>query len=699
MAAAAETDPTSAAGVDANTKFLSLSAGATHSCGIKANSAVACWGDNGNGQSDPTSGIQGVDANTRFLAVSAGTVHSCGIKADGAAACWGFDGHGRASPSSSSQGVDADTRFLSLSAGGNHSCGIKADGAAACWGLNDDGQADPTSGAQSIDANTRFLAVSAGSLHSCGIRADGAAACWGFDGNKEASPPPDSFSRTLDVFRLAERATTLAAQDGGEPVQFNEVTEVEPLHPRLTLREGETTTLALFRVLSGQANPITITLTIGESDKRFLDFKPAQLVISEAGGTATASVTAIDNEDIAVIDPIDIMLSLTGDNARLTPTETITAAIENDDFYTVGFERRAITVEEGASEIAQLSLSPALTGASTVTVALSVSDTRQITVEPEAVVFSATSLSFDVAVSATDDATPEIKDTFTVSPTPLRDIPPAKAGVELTVIVPENDTPTVRVIAERTMISEGELASVFIAADINRELSIDMALSGPTGIQSRAVFAPPSLTLGPDNPSALFSILAVPNEEPQAADIAFNIDLTTAFSPQPELPSLTFTIPPNDLAAHASSAVEFTLENKEAIQTMTIDITPPLRGDKSFVVSSDDPRLVVKTGIITSDQPSFPVELALTEDTILGRGESLSLNIIHLDSWRQRSAQTQLGAGRDYTCGIKADGRAACWGRGDNNQTSPASSPDADADTRFLAISAGPLPQLRHQGG
>ena len=85
------------------------------------------------------------------------------------------------------------------------------------------------------------------------------------------------------------------------------------------------------------------------------------------------------------------------------------------------------------------------------------------------------------------------------------------------------------------------------------------------------------------------------------------MDLTAEFAPQPDLPSLTFTIPPNDLTAYAAMRAEFTLENEETAQTMTINITPELRGSKSFIVFSEDPRLIVKTGLITPDQPPFPL--------------------------------------------------------------------------------------------
>ena len=174
---------------------------------------------------------QGVNADTRFLSLSAGWNHTCGIKEDDRAACWGADDDRQTDPTSSPQGVDADTRFLALSAGGGpsddpgnaaggHSCGIKADGRVACWGSSAEGQTDPASAA-GVDADTRFLAVSSGALHSCGIKTDGAAACWGNDGDGQASPPSDSFARTPDVIRLAESATILtdARRRGSCPFQ------------------------------------------------------------------------------------------------------------------------------------------------------------------------------------------------------------------------------------------------------------------------------------------------------------------------------------------------------------------------------------------------------------------------------------------------------------------------------------------------
>jgi hypothetical protein len=102
--------------------------------------------------------------------VAGGGGHTCAIKIDDTIACWGLNNHGQATPPSGS--------FRSISAGSLHSCGVRSDGTVACWGKNDDGEATPPSGT--------FSAVSAGGDHSCGVRTDSTLACWG---RNTQSPP------------------------------------------------------------------------------------------------------------------------------------------------------------------------------------------------------------------------------------------------------------------------------------------------------------------------------------------------------------------------------------------------------------------------------------------------------------------------------------------------------------------------------
>ena len=150
--------------------FSAVSAGGAHSCGVKTDGTLACWGDDGNGQASPPAGT--------FSAVSAGLFHSCGVKTGGTLACWGANFDAQASPPVGT--------FTMVSAGGSHSCGVKTDGTLACWGANGDNQASPPSGT--------FSAVSAGESHTCGVKTDGTLACWGFNGDGQASPPTGTFS-------------------------------------------------------------------------------------------------------------------------------------------------------------------------------------------------------------------------------------------------------------------------------------------------------------------------------------------------------------------------------------------------------------------------------------------------------------------------------------------------------------------------
>ena len=49
------------------------------------------------------------------MSVSSGYLHTCGLKTDGSVACWGDDSEGQSTP--------PDGSFVSVSAGWDHSCG------------------------------------------------------------------------------------------------------------------------------------------------------------------------------------------------------------------------------------------------------------------------------------------------------------------------------------------------------------------------------------------------------------------------------------------------------------------------------------------------------------------------------------------------------------------------------------------------
>ena len=147
----------------------SSAGGGGHTCGVRGDGSVACWGRYDFGQSTPPAGS--------FVSVSAGVAHTCGVRSDGSVACWGSDSYGKATPPVGS--------FDSVSAGDHQTCGVRSNGSVACWGINRNGQATPPAGS--------FLSVSAGSFHTCGVRSDGSVACWGSDSSGQATPPAGSF--------------------------------------------------------------------------------------------------------------------------------------------------------------------------------------------------------------------------------------------------------------------------------------------------------------------------------------------------------------------------------------------------------------------------------------------------------------------------------------------------------------------------
>ena len=99
-----------------------------------------------------------------FVEVSAGKEHSCGVRPDGTVDCWGSNSY--FNKLGSPTGV-----FVQVSAGKEHSCGVRPDGTVKCWGGNPRGESDSPTGV--------FVQVSAGNDHSCGVRVEGIVECWG----------------------------------------------------------------------------------------------------------------------------------------------------------------------------------------------------------------------------------------------------------------------------------------------------------------------------------------------------------------------------------------------------------------------------------------------------------------------------------------------------------------------------------------
>ncbi len=106
--------------------YKSVSAGVHHTCAVKADDSIACWGCNEFGQASAT--LAG-----SYKSLSAGSYHTCALKADDSIACWGSNAYGQAP-------VAPTGSYKSVSAGDSHTCAVKADDSITCWGNNAAGQ-------------------------------------------------------------------------------------------------------------------------------------------------------------------------------------------------------------------------------------------------------------------------------------------------------------------------------------------------------------------------------------------------------------------------------------------------------------------------------------------------------------------------------------------------------------------------------
>ncbi len=184
---------------------VAISAGDVHVCALKANGAVVCWGDNRKGQiGDGTTGnirtttvvIAGL---TDTVALSGGLLHTCALKANRSVACWGFNGSGELGDGTLTDkftptvldgltdavAITLDGNFINTVRGAARSCALKGNGSVACWGdvSYDDGTGQLAAQNKTtptvITGLTDTAAVSAGGSHVCALKTSGAVACWG----------------------------------------------------------------------------------------------------------------------------------------------------------------------------------------------------------------------------------------------------------------------------------------------------------------------------------------------------------------------------------------------------------------------------------------------------------------------------------------------------------------------------------------
>jgi alpha-tubulin suppressor-like RCC1 family protein len=194
------------------TTWSKLSVGGYHACGITSASSLWCWGNNDYRQLGRTSPTRSgtpvrVDAGAAtdgWQEVATGTRHSCGIRTDGQLWCWGFNEERQSGQTSGTYAAPSrvndpggltGTRWTAVTAGVSFTCALRDDGTLWCFGTGDAGQLGQnvasTTSAAPLRVGTRadWRAIDAGYTHICGIYGPAAqrghVACWGNNGGQD----------------------------------------------------------------------------------------------------------------------------------------------------------------------------------------------------------------------------------------------------------------------------------------------------------------------------------------------------------------------------------------------------------------------------------------------------------------------------------------------------------------------------------
>ena len=191
-----------------------IAAGYEHTCALKTNGEVKCWGYNGNGQlgnnsttnsSTPVNvcngGVLGCSISLLGVAaIAAGYQHTCALTMSGGVKCWGNNAHGQLGDSTTNQrntpvDVCASSTtcsgklsgVIAITAGDYHTCALLTTGAVYCWGYNGTGQLGDN-GAETeswypvaVWLTTGAVAIDAGDNHTCAITSVGSLKCWGYN--------------------------------------------------------------------------------------------------------------------------------------------------------------------------------------------------------------------------------------------------------------------------------------------------------------------------------------------------------------------------------------------------------------------------------------------------------------------------------------------------------------------------------------
>jgi len=210
-----------------------IALGDAHTCAIKDDGTVWCFGDNSDGQlgnssfgpPDSTTPVQtsGFGTGRTAVQVAAGERHTCALLDNGEVWCWGYNGNlelgsvGGSQPDPVKVPLGAGITASRIFVGGRVSCALTSDTRLTCWGQNHKGQigngtvlaSGGVAPAAVSNIPTSFVPanVDPGGRHVCAAATGGAVWCWGDDDRNQLGTAADG-AAAVNVPGQADTVTT-----------------------------------------------------------------------------------------------------------------------------------------------------------------------------------------------------------------------------------------------------------------------------------------------------------------------------------------------------------------------------------------------------------------------------------------------------------------------------------------------------------
>jgi prepilin-type N-terminal cleavage/methylation domain-containing protein len=244
------------------TSATDIDAGESHACAVLTNKEVLCWGSNAYQQLSnsniATSKTVGAFPSatgllTDVVKVSLGKEHSCALRDNGTVRCWGNDNVGQIGNGSAGGEIGNDwrdyngdgsltsdelsvegwhlpvstssgplTEVIDIAAGDEHTCATLSDNSVRCWGQGARGRlgtgnttilyAAPSSSIANLENVT---GLTAGFAHTCALTSGGSIRCWG-----AASHARLGDGRTWTTSNSANQHTPVAVSYNGPQEGF-----------------------------------------------------------------------------------------------------------------------------------------------------------------------------------------------------------------------------------------------------------------------------------------------------------------------------------------------------------------------------------------------------------------------------------------------------------------------------------------------